>query len=79
MEALVSMIGEYTAYVIFTALFIFLFTWVLKHFKEVNNESKEREKNYQEIIKKLSDDLPHIRTALDEIRAEIRTHPPRRE
>ena len=72
-EALASLVGNYTAYVLIAGLFVFLFRWTLKHFDKLLAEGAEREKNYQEIIVKLSDELPHVRSAAERIEGKVNT------
>lgn len=78
-STIISMIVDYGALAIFAVLYYILFKWVLKHFEEektdfqkIINDSAEREKNYQAIISKLSDELPDMRETLARIEAKIK-------
>lgn len=74
----VSYLFDYGALALFAILYYILFRWTLKRFE--NQESKyekiiadsaERERNYQAIISKLSDELPTMRETLARIESKI--------
>lgn len=77
-STVLNMLVDYGALALFAVLFYILFKWVLKYFETQKNEyikiiseSAEREKNYQEIISKLSNELPDMRETLSRIESKI--------
>lgn len=78
-QEVLKLIIDYGALALFAILYYILFRWVLKHFEreksdfqKIINDGADREKNYQAIITKLSDELPTMRETLARIETKIR-------
>lgn len=76
---IINMLIDYGALALFAVLYYILFRWVLRHFEKEKDEyqkiieaSADREKNYQAIIGKLSDELPEIRGTLARIETRMK-------
>lgn len=74
----INMIMDYGALALFAVLYYILFRWTLKRFEgqeskyeKIISDSAERERNYQAIISKLSDELPTMRETLARIESKI--------
>ena len=76
-------LANYTAYALIAGMFILLLRWILSYFKDTRqeymkllNESADRERTFQEIIAKLSGELPEIKATLDRIERKMKGEQP---